>query len=325
VQGVVLLGEGGHGKTRLAFALAQRLSETGDAVVLAAPGAGSSADEYLRACLEPVFESLRRAAGDSGSMLAKRLTEARRDSNGKPPVIWIVVPDFDRVESHEVRQTLDSFQVTSPSVRYLLTSRRRGWDGAFQGEGSDASRAWKPVSVGRLDAVEVGEWLLHRGLHVGSPVSAGILGVGNTAAIPDEASDLVLRLGLTHPLAFAALSGLIESADGSTLASDWLATRGTQVAIMQAVRESICTRASRNLRGLVPLDLIKIVFDNLSNQRDNLLLSPIRELPARYMDCLTEVPAAALIRQFEEVGVLASAGDRLGWAIAWFPKGGEPE
>ena len=320
--GVVLIAEGGMGKTRAAYRAAILASSPGRQF-LYAPWESAPSDA-LEPALKPLFTSLRRARGDGSLRLLQRLEEAQWES-AESVTLWVVVPDFDRVSGGRLRSQLVALQSVATQhgsrlrVRFLLTCRKYAWDVAQRGTSNNSQR-WKEVFVPGLEEEEVGMWLSDR--RIGSDrFDVEPLHKDDTMVVRSGGTDPFRDLGLSHPLAFSALHEVLESRGqlaptfSPTLASD-------RAEFYSVARQQIVDRLAKHAGdGNIPLDEVEAVFDALSQRRDDLATVEYGEWPGVFFGMVSKSCADTILVQAEEVGVLVREGRQRRWRLDWYPSG----
>ncbi len=331
-RGLVLIGDGGIGKTQLLFEVPKlvrhhKIGGSEDHLFAFADCRPKFENPVGRALL-PFFDSHKYVQGQTdGSALLARLRSAF-DACGTKTKLWILLPDADELGPSELMDLLDSIteSVKSEPI-FVLTARQDPWDNSG---GPHNLKFLRPLAVGKLDPNEIYSWLSDQGVST-QGFSRSVAPMRNVSSVVQQRSPVAIDAGILfgHPLSFRALQIWLNTrkevkqrqADLQHLLQGH---ENLMSDFMLFLRDTYVDRVYKHsMRFGVKRDAIEELFQILWAMRDELPNIPASAWATDLCPNLTQNQNPDLvIRQFAQSGVLKYAdqqASRIQWAVPYQP------
>jgi hypothetical protein len=331
-RGLVLIGDGGVGKSQLLFEIPRLVRDLGvgdpKEHLFTFVDCRPKIDDPVGRALLPFFEAHRYVQGRTdGAALASRLKIAF-DACEADTILWILIPNADELSQAELTDLLAVLTESLESKpRFVLTARQNPWD---KSGGPSHAQFLRPLSVGLFEPEEVDEWINAQGALTGR-YSSSVTPMRSGALVPrrGSSSEIDVTVLFGHPLSFqalqrwmatkpegtqrlTALSGLIQG-DGHLLTE-----------YMQFLRRAYVDRVFKHSKRFdVGREEVNELFGNLWERKDELsTIAPSRWGDELCPDLGPSQQPDQVVRQFVQAGVLKYTnrqGSRIEWAVPYQP------
>lgn len=324
---LVVVGDGGTGKTCLAFQVPSLVSTLNKqepfSPVFGIVDGSTVPESILSHGLDPYFEHYRypRIQGSMDNS-SRRLEEAAEACNANIQ-IWILIPNSDELTGDKLPALIEQLQRTGfPNVKFVLTARSRPW-----GNLSRWSRGVETLVVGNLSRAELYKWFFDRGVSQSSGGTRTFLPVGglNTLVRPSGGRDMIDSGWLDHALCFGAFREWIDSFESEIdrvrhLEGFLVGNAGSVQLYAGYSKAYLCKRIQKHCQRFdVDIGQITRTFENIWQRRD--ALGAVQAHQWQDELCLgqfSDPVAREVVQQFLQVGVLAwqdADCSRLRWSV----------